>query len=174
MHLKKDAIPNMLLNLASGAVLLIVTSVLAFLGKPTEMGLAILAGAIGLAFANIDRIRKFKGAGFEAETWEKAEAVIAKETEPKPEEVSFQNTHIIDGGKRAVLAALGNPKYTWRYLDGISEETKLGKEIVTAALSELIHRGLVIRSAGETEPLWALTTHGRRILLASSRSGTDA
>ncbi|WP_417684989.1 hypothetical protein [Pseudidiomarina gelatinasegens] len=32
-----------------------------------EMGMAILAGAIGLAFVNIDKISKFKGAGFEAE-----------------------------------------------------------------------------------------------------------
>jgi hypothetical protein len=33
----------------------------------TEMGLAILAGALGLAFSNLDKISKFKGAGFEAE-----------------------------------------------------------------------------------------------------------
>lgn len=38
-----------------------------FFGKPTEMGLAIVAGAIAAAFINIDKIQKFKGAGFEAE-----------------------------------------------------------------------------------------------------------
>lgn len=37
------------------------------LGKPAEMGLIIVAGAIVLAFFNIDKIQKFKGAGFEAE-----------------------------------------------------------------------------------------------------------
>ncbi|MFL1467391.1 hypothetical protein [Marinobacter sp. HN1S83] len=36
-----------------------------------EMGLAILAGSIGLAFTNIDKIARFKGAGFEAEMCEK-------------------------------------------------------------------------------------------------------
>lgn len=37
------------------------------LGKPTEMGIIVVAGAIGLAFLNIDKIQRFKGAGFEAE-----------------------------------------------------------------------------------------------------------
>lgn len=37
------------------------------LGKPTEMGLIIAAGAIAISFLNIDRIQRFKGAGFEAE-----------------------------------------------------------------------------------------------------------
>ncbi|CAM8662101.1 hypothetical protein MCEMIEM13_01801 [Comamonadaceae bacterium] len=37
------------------------------LGKPTEMGLMIVAGAIAISFLNIDRIQRFKGAGFEAE-----------------------------------------------------------------------------------------------------------
>ena len=164
----------MLLNLASGFVLLVVSSVLAVLGKSTEMGFSILAGAIGLAFANIDRIRKFKGAGFEAEMWEKFEAVVAKETEPESEAVMFQNANLIDGGIRVVLAALGNRKYTWRYLGGIAEETKLSKEIVSSALSELVRRGLVIRTSGKTEPMWALTSFGRRALLTSSSWGTNA
>jgi hypothetical protein len=34
--------------------------------KPTEMGLAIVAVAIALAFANLDKLEFFKGAGFEA------------------------------------------------------------------------------------------------------------
>jgi hypothetical protein len=155
-------------------VLLVVSSVLAFLGKPTEMGLAILAGAIGLAFANIDKIRKFKGAGFEAEMREKVEAVVAKETEPEPEAITIQKTNLIDGGKRDILTALGNTKYTWRYLGGIAEETKLSKEIVTSALSELVHRGLVIRTTEKTEPMWALTSFGRQVLLTSSSGGTNA
>lgn len=35
--------------------------------KPTEMGLVIVGCAIALSFVNIDKIKKFKGAGFEAE-----------------------------------------------------------------------------------------------------------
>lgn len=37
------------------------------MGRPTEMGIIVVCGAIGLAFLNIDKIQKFKGAGFEAE-----------------------------------------------------------------------------------------------------------
>lgn len=37
------------------------------LGKPKEMGISIVGGAIAMAFVNIDKIQKFKGAGFEAE-----------------------------------------------------------------------------------------------------------
>lgn len=37
------------------------------MGKPTEMGIIVIAGAIAVAFLNIDKIQKFKGAGFEAE-----------------------------------------------------------------------------------------------------------
>jgi hypothetical protein len=48
-------------------------------GKPTEMGIIVIAGAISLAFLNIDKIQRFKGAGFEAEmkkTIEEANATI--------------------------------------------------------------------------------------------------
>lgn len=37
------------------------------MGKPAEMGIIVVAGAIAIAFQNIDKIQKFKGAGFEAE-----------------------------------------------------------------------------------------------------------
>lgn len=37
------------------------------MGQPSEMGIIVVAGAIGLAFLNIDKIQRFKGAGFEAE-----------------------------------------------------------------------------------------------------------
>ena len=37
------------------------------MGKPAEMGIIVVAGAIGLSFLNIDKIQRFKGAGFEAE-----------------------------------------------------------------------------------------------------------
>jgi len=36
-------------------------------GKAAEMGLTIVAGALGLAFLNLDRFRSIKAAGFEAQ-----------------------------------------------------------------------------------------------------------
>ena len=41
--------------------------ILGFNNNPTEMGLAIIGGSLCLSFANIDKIQRFKGAGFEAE-----------------------------------------------------------------------------------------------------------
>lgn len=38
-----------------------------YVERPAEMGLAIVAGSIALAFSYIDKIQKFKGAGFEKE-----------------------------------------------------------------------------------------------------------
>jgi hypothetical protein len=37
------------------------------IGKPIEMGIAVVAGAVAAAFINIDKIQQFKGAGFDAE-----------------------------------------------------------------------------------------------------------
>jgi len=44
------------------------------------MGLAIVAGSIALAFSYIDKIQKFKGAGFEAEMRQQVEMMVAKES----------------------------------------------------------------------------------------------
>jgi hypothetical protein len=49
-------------------IALIVGSMLfGLIGKATEMGVFVVACGIALAFTNIDKIQRFKGAGFEAE-----------------------------------------------------------------------------------------------------------
>jgi len=73
-----------LIQIGSLCVLLVGSMILGFMGNATEMGLAVVAGAIGLAFANIDKISRFKGAGFEAEMRnQQIETIIEKETEPE-------------------------------------------------------------------------------------------
>lgn len=53
-----------------------------YVGKPTEMGIALLMGTLVSAFINLDKFSSFKGAGFEAqlkeakETVEKAQVTI--------------------------------------------------------------------------------------------------
>lgn len=49
------------------SVILVVGPALIFgmFGRPAEMGLAVVAGAIAAAIINIDRIQRFKGDGFE-------------------------------------------------------------------------------------------------------------
>lgn len=54
----------------TGLASIVMVSLAMYLGvmsKPTEMGLIIAACSISIAFLNLDRIQKFKGAGFEAE-----------------------------------------------------------------------------------------------------------
>jgi hypothetical protein len=58
---------NTLITAAASLLMLTLAMILGLLGRPTEMGLIVVAGAISVAFLNIDRIQKFKGAGFEAE-----------------------------------------------------------------------------------------------------------
>ncbi len=54
---------------AAGAVVLVGASVVfGAVGQTTEMGLAVLAGAIALAFGNLHRIESFSGGGFKATT----------------------------------------------------------------------------------------------------------
>lgn len=47
------------------------------LGMPAEMGLAIVAGALTAAFVNIEKIRRVKGGGFEAEMREVVDEAYA-------------------------------------------------------------------------------------------------
>ncbi|MFM2478841.1 hypothetical protein [Celerinatantimonas sp. MCCC 1A17872] len=48
-------------------VILVLTVIFGWKAMPTEMGIIVVAGAIFLSFLNIDKIQRFKGAGFEAE-----------------------------------------------------------------------------------------------------------
>ncbi len=87
------------------------------LGHPVEMGLAIVAGSIALAFSYIDKIQKFKGAGFEAEMRQQVETMVAKETEPpKESQRSFLEVKAFsaDPDTAKVIKALRSERYTWR------------------------------------------------------------
>jgi small basic protein len=56
------------LNLIVGFLIIIVpATLLCFWGKKTGMWLIVVAGFVVLAFANIDKIQRFKIAGIEAE-----------------------------------------------------------------------------------------------------------
>lgn len=48
------------------STLIVLPALFGAVGKPTEMGVMIVACALALAFANISRLQSFKGAGFEA------------------------------------------------------------------------------------------------------------
>lgn len=153
-----------LIRFIAFAILLVGTMVLAFLGKPAEMGLAIVAAAMALVFSDIERFKKIKGAGFEAELVEKVEAIIEKETEPLKAEDSEDTSPrqaTIDSDTKEVMDALEHPEYTWRYLPGIAVDTKKTKQLVARKLMWLVENGFARRSTGKHGPIWSLTEEGR-------------
>ncbi|MDW6001876.1 hypothetical protein [Vibrio mangrovi] len=58
---------NKLLNLCGFGLLIVSVFLFGLNGQSIEMGIAVAASAIFLAFANLDKFTRFKGAGFEAE-----------------------------------------------------------------------------------------------------------
>jgi len=157
-------------------LLLVGTFALGLLSKPTEMGLCILAAAIALAFSNIEKIKRFKGAGFEAEMLEKqVEVMIAKEAEPeaKEEQSTFRATvYGLDEPTRLVVKALGNSKYTWRTISGISQESGQSSTSVKKAINWLVMNDLVVQAGAAKSTNWGLSEQGRK-LYNSIRASED-
>ncbi|MBE9535734.1 MAG: hypothetical protein IMF07_01000 [Proteobacteria bacterium] len=137
-----------------------------FLGKPAEMGLAIVASGIALVFADIERFKRVKGAGFEAEMHEQLVAVIEKQTELPPatdEETNSPLLASVDNATKVVMNALEHPEYTWRYFSGIKKDSKLLEEKVFEVLHWLVENGFARRSHGKHGPIWTLTEEGRHL-----------
>lgn len=158
---------NIAAQIASFVVLLGGSLVLGFLGRPTEMGIAVLAGALGLAFSNIDKIARFKGAGFEAEMRDRIETIVEKETEPdvrgrEPGD-RLEAYGLVGDEAPRIVKALMNPSYTWRYVSGISEESGASREKVREILDWLMKNDLAKSSQGVTGRVWALTGKGRDV-----------
>ena len=152
---------NSILSFCSAIALLGVSSLFGFMGMPTEMGLSILAGALGLAFSNIENIAEFSGAGFSAKMKTQIQAVIDKETEQE-DVTETENEITITDSEKFVLNALNNHKYTWRTLRGISREAAMTESEAWITLVTLIQKGLV-RTGNKNktgEIIWSLTQQG--------------
>jgi len=153
-------------KVSSAIILLVVPCYFGYMSQPTEMGLSILAGALGLAFANLDKLSEFSGAGFSAKMKDQMQAVVEKETEFTPfERGENQGTRSapID---EAILNALSDPKYTWRTLSGISKDAHCTEEEAWTALVSLVGDKLVrVTNKNNTgDMIWALTSRGRQIV----------
>jgi hypothetical protein len=147
----------------SFVVLLLVSSALGFLGKPTEMGLAIIAGALGLAFSNIDKLSKFKGAGFEAEM-RMVETIIENQTEPSSEQKEEAKRAVaITDAENRILKSLQRPGYTWRYAKTVAGELSSPLQEIEPMLASLMHRGLAKKAAGSNGEIWAATAVGKSV-----------
>ncbi len=155
-------------NALSFFVLLFVSSLLGACGRTAEMGIAVVAGALGLAFSNIDKFASFKGAGFEAvmRDREKMLAIIEKETESEPESnigaSEFRaNEHVPNDESKPIIQALLNPKYTWRYQSGLAAEAATSSDKIAEVLNWLEANSLIRSTEGATGKIWALNKAGR-------------
>ncbi|TYK65049.1 hypothetical protein [Colwellia echini] len=128
-----------------------------------EMGLAIVAGAIGLAFANIDKMSKFKGAGFEAEM-KMVHTMLESQTEPtieqKAEAKAQQN---LNHDENCILACLLKQGYTWRYANTIASETGIHKSEIIDYLHSLMAKGLTKNADGTNGEIWSITALGKSV-----------
>ncbi len=126
-----------------------------------EMGLAILAGAIGLAFANIDKISKFKGAGFEAEM-NMMHTMLENQTEPTPQQKAQAKAQpSLTHDENCILVCLQEQNYTWRYANTISAETGITKTQTGAYLHALMAKGFTKNGEGTNGEIWSITALGK-------------
>ena len=159
---------KLVFQIASYVVLFGGSIVFGLIGRPTEMGLTITAGFLGLIFSNIDSVSRFKGPGFEAEMrkQEQLNEVIAKEIEPISDNKALGiscESYGTDEKTKAVIRSLKNPKFTWRHLAGIVKESRLDEKEVENALSWLVENDLGKKSIGPKGQIWSLTFKGRDV-----------
>jgi hypothetical protein len=89
------------------------------------------------------------------------DTMIAKQTES----VAFSmKAYSIDKPTMLVIKALGNPDYTWRYLGGLADETKLSKQEILESIKWLLENALVTEVKGKYGTLWGLSLEGRNLL----------
>jgi hypothetical protein len=94
--------------------------------------------------------------------------MVAKETEPvggTPGPMfTLRAFSVNDEATRSVLKALGDPRYTWRYIGGLMQETKLTAKEVKQAIIWLIDNDLATESKVRDRRQWALSQEGRDLL----------
>ncbi|NRB42793.1 MAG: hypothetical protein HRU20_30705 [Pseudomonadales bacterium] len=133
------------------------------MSQTTEMGLAIIAGSLGLAFSNIDKISRFKGAGFEAEM-NMVQTIIETQTEASDEQKQAVTDHqTLTKIEYKVLKRLQKTGYTWRYAKTVANETRQAVVFIEACLHELMVRGLVKNGEGSNGEIWAATNLGKSL-----------
>jgi hypothetical protein len=133
--------------------------ILGLLGKPTEMCIFVVADGIGLAFANIDKIQRFKGAGFEAEM-------------RKAVEEAYATTESLKAiAKPLILSTLSNLIYAGRW-GGMNSDKKhaIKKEMDQLASSMGIFNQ-IIRAESEKFFAWHAIDHINHLQNAINKAG---
>lgn len=96
------------------------------------------------------------------------DSMVAKDSEP-PQATSQVNLKTLSDIETKVVKALGNPKYTWRYVRGVAAETKLQEESVRDALKSLQEKAIAVEVTGKHGMLWGLTSDGRVLAIEDAK-----
>jgi len=94
------------------------TFIFGYKQQAAEMGLFIVAGAISLAFANISKIQRFKGAGFEAEMRE-----LKHEVQQTVDDANITINNLKEMAKPLVISSLIQLNYAGRW-GGMTDAVK--------------------------------------------------
>ena len=138
-------------------------------GKVAEAGVSVLACCLALAFIHIDKLKRFKGGGFEAEMKDQVDAMVAAESEPEqdgePSGVSVE-WYGLDPAAQQIVNSLNSSRYTWRSIGGICKESGLSRQTVLRQLQWLEKVGLALKVGAGRQVNWGLTKKGREAALS--------
>jgi len=99
---------------------------------------------------------------------EKVDSMVAKAAEPAFEGTgpmfSVKAISVNDESTRSVIKALGNSKYTWRYMGGLKNETNLSEQQISKSISWLLENKLINELNIKEKKRWALSQDGRDLL----------
>lgn len=151
---------NKIIQIFSNIVLLGVSAYLGISSMHKEMALAILAGSIGLAFSNIDKISEFKGAGFSAKMKEQFETIVEKGMEPERIEIDIQN---IPNKVKFIISVFNGSHFTWRSVAGLMRDTGFDRKELSAQMAWLINSGYAKHTIAKPGSMWALTAKGHQL-----------
>lgn len=154
-----------------GSVLLKMYS---FIGEASFVSLLVFSSVVSLVIYFKPSIEEFslELTGVKAKL-KPIESIIAKETEPKSttntESIKSQTQgismsmkgYVFSPEMAMVIFSLGSEKYTWRHLNGISQDAGLSPEATTKILECLVTDGLVTELQSQGEKVWGLTPEGR-------------
>ena len=90
--------------------------------------------------------------------------IILKETE-LPEASASESEDVVDDPQlQAVIRALGNRRYSWRFEGGVSQEANVPRELIREVLDTLVRDDYATQSTKQGRDAWALTLRGRQLL----------
>ncbi len=150
---------NKLVFRISFLFLLGVSTVFGFLEKTVAMSLSIVSGAIGMAFSNLDKFQKIKGAGFEAELKKAVEKAYATTSSLKELAANLASTILVIMAAEARLGGMGLKRKL--EMRNIIDET-LKKASLTAK---------EIKETHNIFDQFLLWDHGRAIINEINKSG---